>query len=203
MLPYAKTEIEQLRDVCNRLIKRAETQPQQWQDTRSEIGTVFDILSEGLPKVAQDREKGQDVPNEGEELADEEEELSRRRAALIGVLRKPGLIDVLEYLDDRGKTDLPKKKVGGEYLKAIATRYLVNDLALAEKDDTWPNHVEYELTQRGEVVTAAWKHLRDAPSVEKESEAADTTKREAAHHLFSTLWPNTVDSTDVLAHSDK
>lgn len=120
-----------------------------------------------------------------DELVGELEEYEVRKQALIAVLQKEGLTRILEYLDTNGRTDLPKEQMGGsgQYWTTLATRYLVNEWGLAEKDEISNTYFEYELTRRGQVVCNTWQAVKNSSAVEATlKEGGD--RQQAAHYLF-------------------
>lgn len=191
VLPKSKRELKQLRDQIGRLIERAERDllPERDRELREGIAElwadlpVYKEINEGdiqteAEVLEQDRNEDGTLEVVGPpEFIEEQQEYQQREKALIGVLENQDLVEILEYLKANGETTLPKE------WRSPAGRFLVNQYALVEKDDTWQNNVKYQLTDRGKAVWRVWNHLKNLPVVDEIS--AGKGKRETVHHLLN------------------
>lgn len=93
-----------------------------------------------------------------------------RRACLRKVLEKPGCIDIIEYLSERGKTVLPEKKIqeGGEPWRRVASRELHD--SMVDREEISNRRTEFEINERGEAVLRAWDALKNTSVVKLQRE---------------------------------
>lgn len=215
-LRASRDELVKLRERLDRLIERADRGV--FDEEAADLWDCLSTLWADLPLykkvkegdievradvIEQERtESGLEVVGPPEYL-DQKSEVEDRKGALIAVLRKSALVDILEYLAEHGSTTLPKQPDGEESWRGLATRYFVNELGLATKDDTWSNRVEYELTDRGEAVHRAWAELKQSDTVTDFTEQVGTPqeRREGVHYLLRRHF-DSEDWSDVLESSE-
>lgn len=174
--PSTYRQLKALRDLLDNWVEYAEDE-----------NTDRLELQEGLSKLHEEINLCQ-----YEEI--ENEEVEKRKEGLVAVLRKKGLVDLIErlYAEDLREPGLNGKE------KKLFTRWLENKLSLAQtKGDRWDK--EYKLTDRGKAVYEAWEHLKETKAVKKRNKSW-RERHQIVYKLLDSEF-NAGEWTDILSTS--
>lgn len=222
VLPVAKHELELLRDILDLMISFAEREDikdEQAELERAlrplrsdlELANLYDryppgerdvdALSELLSKMEWDDDRNPVAP---EELVSQLGEKDKREDALVALLRKDGLAEILEHIHKNGRCELPPKKNWGgtgQWWTGLASQFLANEYGLVNRYEISSTRKEFEITDRGEVVLRTWHLLKETDAVVAERAVKpDASDRALIRDLLdrhSILMPE----SDAMAHS--
>lgn len=189
-LPQAQEELEELRDLLDQLIQRADSDPQEYE--KAEIRDALGELTTGLPHVQRaisndfEAAKEAGVQWEGNEIVgppeylEEDEVFKERQKALMAVLSDEGLYEIFSWICDHRRDVHAESLIDGrtksnsdETWKQAIGRYLVSKHELVAKR-RW----EYDLTDRGECVNRAIKSLVESEAVAERVSSGQDEKEE-------------------------
>lgn len=184
-LEFAKPELERLKRTIDRLLEQAESLPVS--SERKELQEVLNRLYEGTDLEHPSKSDKNLSPEELEELYHRQREMNKH---LKTVLSKEELPEILSYIGEHGKCELSGRTIGenGEPWPQVASRELVPELAT--KDDTWGDHKEYELTEKGEAVLECWEELQQTKTIQIQSDLRpEQTPREVVLKTLAEHFP--------------
>lgn len=220
-LPAAKNELESLRTLLDLMIGLAERED--IGDERAELQRALaslrsdlelanlydryppgerdvDALSELLSKMEWDDDRNIVAP---QELVSQLEEKDKRDDALVALLRKDGLADILEHIHKNGRCKLPAKKNrggSGQWWTGLASQFLANEYGLVNRYEISSTRKEFEIKDRGEVVLRTWHLLKETDAVVAERAVKpNASDREIVHDLLDKH--NLIQNSDAMAHS--
>lgn len=189
-LPAAKNDLELLRDHLNTLIKMAESDDiavkrNELKEAVQSLYQYNDLLDSLTMFSESNNPESLDIPDDGWDEAFEERR--ERQEALMTILSKPDRPQILEYIAEKGQCTLPDRKINGEGepWSRVASRELVSNLELVEKEEISTRRREYRITDRGKAVYETWKALQDTEAViEAENVYTETDTREVIRQLL-------------------
>lgn len=190
-LPAAKQDMELLRDHLNTLIDMAESdevasQKNGLKEAIQPLYQYHDLLDSLTMFMESDNPEPTDIPDDGWDEAFEER--NERQAALMSLLSKSDRPQILEYVAERDRCELPDRRIDGkgEPWAQVASRELVGELELLEKhEERNPRRKEYSITDRGKAVCEAWENLQETETVSQADDVyTEQDTREVVRQLL-------------------